>query len=131
MKTENEIMKYIYDWLVGLNIGDVFQDRKPYDDTTKQRPKRGYIVFTFEGGIEDLGPFFHGVCNVSLGCRDKSHFVADMTTLGSMSDVFRSQFDYNKDGMHIIDIDYQDIYSDDMGNHEHRYVFEVFADKTY
>lgn len=130
MKTENEIIKYIYDWLVGLDIGEVLQDRKPYDDTTKQRPKRGYIVFTFEKGIEDMGGFFGGDCYVSLGCRDNAHFIADMNTLGKMSEVFRAQFDYNKDDMHMIDLEYLDLYSDDIGNHEHRYVFTVFADKT-
>ncbi|MCM1443605.1 MAG: hypothetical protein NC083_08780 [Muribaculum sp.] len=130
MQTENQIMKYIYDWLVGLDIGEVFQDRKPYDDTTKQRSKRGYIVFTFNDGIEDMGPFFHGVCSVAIGCRDKAHFVADMITLGEMVETFRQPFDYNDNDMHLIDLEYIDLYSDDMGNHEHRYVFDVFADKT-
>ena len=123
-------MKYIYDWLVGLNIGEVFMDRKPYDDTTKQRPKRTYIVFTFNSSLEDRGAFWQGACSVTIGCRDKAHFVADMNTLDEATKKFLKEFDKNDETNHIhlfnVGQDYFD--SDDMGNHEYQYTFDVIAD---
>lgn len=128
--TANKIMKYIYDWLVGLGIGEVFQDRKPYDDTTKQRDKRCYIVFTFDNTLEDRDAFWTGTCAVIIGCRDKAHFVADMVTLDNATTKFLHEFDKNdtENGMHLFDVrqDYFD--SDDMGNHEYQYSFDVIAD---
>lgn len=128
--TSNTIMKYIYDWLVGLNIGEVFMDRKPYDDTTKQRPKRTYIVFTFNSSLEDRGAFWQGACSVTIGCRDKAHFVADMNTLDEATKKFLKEFDKNDETNHIhlfnVGQDYFD--SDDMGNHEYQYTFDVIAD---
>ena len=50
-----QILKYLYDFLNGLKIGDVFQDKKPYDDTTKQKKDRTYLVYTFPNGIDDMG----------------------------------------------------------------------------
>ena len=128
--TSNTIMKYIYDWLVGLNIGEVFMDRKPYDDTTKQRPKRTYIVFTFNSTLEDRDAFWQGACSVTIGCRDKAHFVADMNTLDEATKKFLREFDKNDETNHIhllnVGQDYFD--SDDMGNHEYQYTFDVIAD---
>lgn len=128
--TSNTILKYIYDWLVGLNIGEVFMDRKPYDDTTKQRPKRTYIVFTFNSSLEDRCAFWQGACSVTIGCRDKAHFVADMNTLDEATKKFLKEFDKNDETNHIhlfnVGQDYFD--SDDMGNHEYQYTFDVIAD---
>lgn len=128
--TSNTIMKYIYDWLVGLNIGEVFMDRKPYDDTTKQRSNRCYIVFTFSSTLEDRGAFWQGVCTVTIGCRDKAHFVADMATLDAATTKFLGQFDYNdeKAKIHLLDVYLDRFDSDDMGNHEYQYSFDVIAD---
>lgn len=131
--TPPNILKYIYDFLVGLNIGDVFQDRKPYDDTSKQREKRTYIVYTFPNGIEDMGPFFEGVCTVQVGCRDRAHFVADMPTLTKATDVVYKALGNDvvdrENGINLIDLNQDDFYSDDMGNHEFLFSFDVLAEK--
>lgn len=128
--TSNTIMKYIYDWLVGLNIGEVFMDRKPYDDTTKQRPKRTYIVFTFNSTLEDRYAFWQGACSVTIGCRDKAHFVADMNTLDEATKKFLKEFDKNDEtnNIHLFNVGQDYFDSDDMGNHEYQYTFDVIAD---
>lgn len=131
--TPPKILKYIYDYLVGLDIGDVFQDRKPYDDTSKQRAKRTYIVYTFPNGIDDMGPFYHGVCTVQIGCRDRAHFVADMPSLIAATDVLHRSLSSDivdeAHGIQMIDLNQDDFYSDDMGNHEFLYSFDVYANK--
>lgn len=129
--SQSEIMKYIYDWLVGLNIGPVFQDRKPFGDTTKQRSIRTYIVFEFQNGIDDLNAYFQGVCTVYIGCRDSVKFLADMKELDKACKVFLNEFEKNdeKEGMHCIGVEQVDYYSDEIGNHEYQFTFDVFADK--
>jgi hypothetical protein len=132
MQSEAGIKKYIYDWLVGLNVGRVFQDRMPYDDTTKLSGKRTYIIYDFPEGIEDQGPWFYGECRVCIGCRDKSRFVADLATLDEVCSKFRNEFDKNDEetGMSCINVQYIGDYPDDVGNHEYQYLFEVFANKS-
>lgn len=131
MKSEAGVKKYIYEWLVGLKIGPVFQDRKPFDDTTKLRNIRTYIVMDFPDGLMDQGPWFRGICTVYIGCRDKDRFVPDLETLDRVCAVFTSQFNHNDDENHInlIDCQYEDDYSDGVGNHEYVYSFDVFASK--
>jgi hypothetical protein len=131
MQSEAGVKKYIYDWLVGLNIGRVFQDRMPYDDTSKLSGTRSYIIYDFPDGIEDQGAWFFGSCRVVLGCRDKSRFVADLATLDKICGTFRNEFDKNDDanGISCIDLQYVDDYSDDVGNHEYQYLFDVYAKK--
>lgn len=131
MQSEAGIKKYIYDWLVGLNIGRVFQDRMPYDDTTKLQNKRTYIIYDFPEGIEDQGAWFYGQCRVIIGCRDKQRFVADLATLDEACGKFRGEFDKNDDeaGMSMIDVQYIDDYPDEVGNHEYQYIFDVYASK--
>jgi hypothetical protein len=131
MQSEAGIKKYIYDWLVGLNIGRVFQDRMPYDDTSKLSNNRSYIIYDFPDGIEDQGAWFFGVCRVCIGCRDKSRFVADLATLDKNCGVFHNEFDKNDNeaGISCIDLQYVDDYSDDIGNHEYQYLFDVYAQK--
>ena len=131
MQSEAGIKKYIFDWLAGLKIGRVFQDRMPYDDTTKLQNKRTYIIYDFPEGIEDQGPWFYGQCRVIIGCRDKSRFVADLTTLDEACGIFRGQFDKNDDeaGISLIDVQYIDDYPDEIGNHECQYIFDVYSSK--
>lgn len=131
LNSPNLIMKYVYDWLVGLKIGEVFQDRKPYDDTTKQRSNRCYIVFTFDDPVSDYDVYFRGTCSVVIGCRDKAHFVADMVTLDAAVQKFVGAFDVNDDeaGVRLLDVEQQLFDSDDMGNHEYVFTFDVFGDK--
>ena len=128
-----QILKYLYDFLNGLKIGDVFQDKKPYDDTTKQKKDRTYLVYTFPNGIDDMGPFYQGVCVVQLGCRDRAHFVADMPTLIRATDkLYEALGDDHLDkeaGINMIDFNQDDFYSDNMGNHEFLFSFHVFAEK--
>lgn len=131
MRTEAGLKKYIYDLLVGLNIGPVFQDRKPFDDTTKQRAIRTYILVDFPNGIEDQGPWYYAQCSVNIGCRDKDRFVADLATLDKCCMKFREIFDYNDDphGMSCIDVEFIEDFSDGVGNHEYQYIFDVYAQK--
>lgn len=131
MTSEAGVKKYIYDWLLGLNIGRVFQDRMQYDDTTKLKGKRTYIVYDFPEGIEDQGAWLYGQCRVCIGCRDKERFVADLATLDAACSVFKSEFDKNDDeaGVSLIDVQYIDDYPDDVGNHEYQYIFDVYAKK--
>lgn len=131
MKSEAGVKKYIYDWLVGLGIGPVFQDRKPFDDTTKLRNIRTYIVYDFPDGIEDQGPWYRGICTVYIGCRDKDRFVPDLQTLDKVCEKFLSEFNHNDDekGVNLIDVQYENDYSDGVGNHEYVYSFDVFASK--
>ena len=131
MKSEAGVKKYIYDWLVGLGIGPVFQDRKPFDDTTKLRNIRTYIVVDFPKGIEDQGPWYRGICVVYIGCRDKERFVANLDVLDKACTKFLEQFDYNdeENGVSLIDVIFDGDDSDDVGNHEYRYSFDVFASK--
>lgn len=131
MKSEASIKKYIYDWLSNLGIGPVFLDRKPFDDTTKMRSQRTYIVFDFPDGIVDEGPWFRGDCRVSIGCRDQERFVPDMDSLSAACDKFRSEFDRNDDieGIDCIDVEYIEDYTDNEGNHEFVFVFDMFAYK--
>ena len=131
MNSEAGVKKYIYDWLVGLGIGPVFQDRKPFDDTTKLRNIRTYIVYDFPDGIEDQGPWFYGVCTVCIGCRDKDRFVADLATLDKACAKFTEEFNHNdyKNNVNCIGVEFEDDYSDEVGNHEYRYSFDVYASK--
>lgn len=131
MTSESGIKKYIYDWLIGLNIGRVFQDRIPYDDTTKLSNKRTYIIYDFPNGIEDQGPWWYGQCRISIGCRDKERFVADMKTLDEVCSKFRHEFDKNDEeaGVSLIDVQYVNDYPDEVGNHECQYIFDVYAKK--
>lgn len=131
MRSEAGVKKYIYDWLVGLNIGPVFQDRKPFDDTTKLRDKSTYIVMDFPDGIVDQGPWWRGICVVCIGCRDRDRFVPDLETLDKVCAKFLDEFpkNDNKTGISLIDVQFEDDYSDGIGNHEYRYSFDVFAPK--
>lgn len=131
MKSEAGLKKYIYDWLVGLGIGPVFQDRKPFDDTTKLRNIRTYIVYDFPDGIDDQGPWYRGICTVCIGCRDKERFVADLDTLDRACSRFLAEFNKNdyENGVNCIDVNFEDDYSDQVGNHECVYSFDVFASK--
>ena len=131
MTSEAGLKKYIYDWLVGLGIGPVFQDRKPFDDTTKLRNIRTYIVYDFPDGIEDQGPWYRGICTVCIGCKDKERFVADLATLDAVCAKFKAEFEKNdeENNVHCLDCEFEDDYSDGVGNHEYRYSFDVFASK--
>lgn len=131
MTSEAGVKKYIYEWLVGLDIGPVMQDRRPFDDTTKLRDKRTYIVVDFHDGIEDQHSWYYGQCTVCIGCRDKERFVADLTTLDAVCSKFLAEFDKNdeENGISCISVDYVDDYSDNVGNHEYQYVFDVYASK--
>ena len=131
MKSEAGLKKYIYDWLVGLNIGPVFMDRKPFDDTTKLRNIRTYIVMDFPDGILDQGPWYRGICTVYIGCRDKDRFVPDLETLDRVSQKFLDEFEKNdyENGVNCISVEFEDDYSDGVGNHEYVYSFDVFASK--
>ena len=131
MKSEAGLKKYIYDWLDGLHIGPVFQDRKPFDDTTKLRTDRTYIVYDFPDGITDQGPWFRGICTVWIGCRDKERFVADLETLDKVCAKFLAEFEHNdyENGVSLIDVEFEDDYSDGVGNHEYVYSFDCFASK--
>ena len=131
IQSEAGIKKYIYDWLVGLKLGRVLQDRKPFDNTEKLRDIRTYIVYDFPEGIEDQGPWYRGICRVCIGCRDKERFVADMDTLTKACSKFRAEFDKNDEeqGISLIDVEFVDDYSDEVGNHEFQYLFDVFASK--
>lgn len=131
IKSEAGLKQYIYDWLKRLTIGQVFLDRKPFDDTTKSRDQRTYVIFDFPDGIIDEGPWFYGSCRVCIGCRDQERFVPKMDSLARACDKFRSAFDRNDDieGVDCIDVEYIDDYSDDVGNHEFVYVFDVYAQK--
>jgi len=132
MKSEAGLKKYIYDWLVGLGIGPVFLDRKPFDDTTKLRNVRTYIVMDFPDGIVDQGPWYRGICVVCIGCRDKDRFVADLETLDKACSKFLAEFNKNdeENGVNCIDVELEDDYSDMVGNHEYQYSFDVFASKN-
>jgi hypothetical protein len=114
-----------------LQIGPVFQDRKPIDDTTKLRDKRTYIVVDFPEGIEDQGPWHYGLCRVNIGCRDKERFVADLETLDKISAKFLDEFDKNdeENGVSCIDVEFEDDFSDGVQNHEYQYIFDVYAQK--
>lgn len=129
--TEAGLKKYIYDWLTGLGIGEVFMDRKPFDDTTKRRDIRTYIVMDFPDGIMDQGPWYRGICIVCIGCRDKVRFIPDLATLDKATSKFLAEFNHNdyEKGVNLIDVEYEDDYSDGVGNHEFRYSFDVFASK--
>ncbi len=131
MKSEAGVKKYIYEWLTGLGIGPVFQDRKPFDNTTKLRDLRTYIVYDFPDGIEDNGMFYRGMCTVYIGCRDTERFVADLTKLDKACSRFLEEFDYNDEekGVSCIDVLFDGDDSDGIGNHEYRYSFDVFASK--
>lgn len=133
MQSQADIMKYIYDWLVGLRIGKVFQDREPFADTTAMRNLRTYIVYSFPDGIEDCNAFWQGTCVVYIGCRDKQKFVADMASLTPAVNKFIAEFDKNdeENGIDCIDVQQVDFYSDKIGNHEYQFVFDVFADKVH
>jgi hypothetical protein len=132
MNSEAGIKKYIYEWLVGLDIGPVFQDRKPLDDTTKLRSQRTYIVYDFPNGIEDQGPWYYGICSVCIGCRDKARFVADLSTLDKVCAKFLEEFPKNdlEQKVSIIGVEFEDDYSDGVANHEYQYSFEVYASKN-
>lgn len=131
MRTEAGIKKYIYDWLVGLKIGKVFQDRKPFDDTTKLRNLRTYIVFDFPDGLIDQGPWYRGICTVCIGCRDEIRFEPDLLVLDKACAKFLAEFNKNdyENGINLIDVEYENDYSDGVGNHEYQYSFDVFAEK--
>lgn len=131
MQSEAGVKKYIYDWLVGLGIGRVFQDRMPYDDTTKLQKNRTYVIYDFPEGIEDQGAWFYGQCRVCVGCRDKERFIADLKTLDEVCGKLRSEFEKNDDeaGISCIDIQYINDYPDEVGNHEYQYIFDVYAKK--
>ena len=85
----------------------------------------------FPDGIEDQGPWYRGICVVCIGCRDKDRFVADLETLDKACAKFKSQFEMNdeKNGVSCIECEFDDDYSDGVGNHEYRYSFDVFASK--
>lgn len=131
MTSEAGIKKYIYDWLVGLNIGRVLQDRLAINDSSKLQNKRTYVVYDFPEGIEDQGAWFYGQCQVCIGCRDKNKYIADLKTLDAACSVFKAEFDKNDDenGISCIDVQYIDDYPDGEGNHEYQYIFDVFASK--
>lgn len=133
MRSEADIMKYIYDWLVGLNIGKVLQDREPFADTTGMRNRRTYIVYSFPDGIDDCNAFWQGTCVVCIGCRDKEKFVADMENLVPAVNKFIAEFDKNDEvnGVHCVGVQQTDFYSDKVGNHEYQYVFDVYADRVH
>ena len=132
MTSEAGVKKYIYDWLVGLKLGPVFQDRKVWDDTTKLRDLRTYIVVDFPEGITNEGPWFRATCIVCIGCRDKQRFVANLPTLDKACSKFLAEFDKNDDenGVSLIDVNFigDGQYGDD--DHEYQYVFDVFAQIT-
>lgn len=131
MNQTSQIKQYIYNWLVGLQIGEVFQDRKTLDDTTKIRDKRTYIIFTFENGIEDLGGFFRGECTVVIGARDIVRQTSPELYLAASEATLLAQFDKNDttNGISMIDIDKVDDGFDGVANHEYVYVFTVLAEK--
>ena len=131
MKSEAGLKKYIYDWLVGLNIGPVFQDRKQQDDTTKLRKERTYIVMDFPDGIVDQGGWYRAICVVCIGCRDKVNFVPNLEKLDEVCAKFIESFEYNdeENNVSLLDCQFEDDYPDGAGNHEYRYSFDVFASK--
>lgn len=132
MTSEAGIKKYIYDWLVGLNLGPVFQDRKPWDDTTKLRNLRTYIVYDFPDGIEDQGPWWRGQCMVAVGCRDKQRFIADLNTLDKACTKFLNEFDKvdEDNGIDLIDVEFLGDTPYGADDHEYQYAFDVFARMT-
>ena len=129
MKTTTEIRKYIEDWLVGLNIGPVYQDSRTVDDTTKTRNRRTYVVYYFENGIDDIDCWFVGQCTVWIGCRDKEPGKADLKTLKEATNKFVDKFEVNDDanGINLMDCQEVDYRYDNIGNHECQYVFDVQA----
>lgn len=133
--TRPEVREYIYDWLRALNIGTVFQDRVPYEDSTAMKSIRSYVIYGFEDGFMDIGVAYSGVCTVIIGCRDKANFTADLKTLNSNIKVFMNEFsplDRNDEdnGIHFIGVDeVSDVYSDGLDNHECRFMFDVLAMK--
>lgn len=131
MTSQADIMKYIYDWLAGLNIGKVLQDREPFADTTEMRNLRTYIVYSFPDGIEDQNAFWQGVCVVNIGARDKRKFIADMESLTPAVNKFVAEFDKvdEENGIDCTGLQQVDFFSDKVGNHEYQFVFDVFADK--
>lgn len=131
MRSEAAVKKYIYDWLVGLNIGRVYQDRMSRGDTTKLQNKRTYIIYDFPEGIEDQGPWYYATCVVCIGCRNKDRFVPDLATLDSVCEKFKKEFDKNDEveGISCIDVQYLDDYPDELGNYEYQYIFDVYASK--
>ena len=131
MTSEAGVKKYIYDWLVGLDIGRVYQDRMALNDTTKLQEKRTYVIYDFPEGIEDQGPWFYGQCTVCIGCRDKKKYIADLATLDKACSIFKDEFDKNDEaeGISCIDVQYIDDYPDGAGNHEYQYIFDVYASK--
>lgn len=131
MKSEAGLKKYIYDWLVGLNLGTVLMDRKAMDDTTKLKQHRTYIVVDFPDGIWDEGPWFRANCVVCLGSRDKSRYVPDLDTLDKMSTKFMEQFNRNDDenGVNLIDVEFVGDYPMGSDDHECQYTFDVFGSK--
>lgn len=131
MKSEAGVKKYIYEWLVGLNIGPVYQDRMLLDDKTKLRKERTYIVMDFPDGIADQGPWFRAICVVCIGCKDQKNFIPDLDTLDKVCATFQESFPYNddKNNVSLIDVQFEDDYPDGSGNHEYRYSFDVFASK--
>lgn len=126
-----QVKQYIYDWLVGLKIGMVFQDRKPMDDTTKTRDKRTYIIYYFENGLEDMGGWFEGVCTVILGARDEVRFTSPELQLAAAEKILMAEFDKNDDanGVSCVAIEKIDDGPDGVGNHEYVYQFDVRAEK--
>ena len=54
-----------------------------------------------------------------------------MKELDKACKVFLNEFEKNdeKEGMHCIDVEQVDYYSDEIGNHEYQFTFDVFADK--
>lgn len=129
-RSEASIKEYIYTWLSNLGIGPVFMDRKAFDDTTKIRQKRSYIVVDFPDGIIDMGPWYEATCVVFVGCRDKERFVPDYGTLDAVCGKFKAEFDRNDDieGISCIDVEYIDDYPN-IDNHEYQYQFDIYARK--
>lgn len=131
MTQTSQIKQYIYNWLTGLDIGQVFLDRRPMDDTSKMRAKRTYVIFYFEEGIEDRGGFFEGECTVVLGARDVVRFTSPEVILAEVEYKFLAEFDKNdtNNGISLIAVDKVDDGPDNVGNHEYVYKFTVYAEK--
>lgn len=130
-----QIKQYMYDWLCGLNIGPVFEDSKPMDDTTKSRVKRTYVKYLFEGAIEDMGGYFQGDLTIIIGARDAVRFVSAELVLAEAEKTLTAQFIGGEDrndtenGVSMTGLTKVDEGFDQVGNHEYVYSCTVYVEK--
>lgn len=138
MKSELDIRIYIQNWLEGLKLGPVLQDRKQLDDVTKLRDVRTYIFFDLPEGVTDQGPWFSGMCTLSIGSRDQYRGKRDAGVLEKAVIKFQQEFerdghtdtlDDRENGISFIDMECVGVSPVGRDSHEYQFVFDVIAEK--